>query len=209
MLLISRKRNVDDLPLIRGYIRRGAIAASGLALAITACSSSGGPHAATTPAPATTGPVNGATYRGTIYVSSQVNGSPQSWHVTKSFTERRPDVRNCAAAARTGTGTGVFQVPSPKAPLPQDNIEVRGFHGPGSYSPAAMQHDKSDFIMMPGKSGMQQYDITASAPGSEPGKEALFLYGNGSGQLVYSQAHLDGKASGPTVAGLITWNCTS
>lgn len=202
--------NIATLPLITGHIWRGAIVGSAvLALAITACSSSGGQHAAATPPSAATGPVNGATYTGTIYVSSQVNGSPQSWHVTKTFTERLPDVRNCAAAARTGTGTGVFQVPSPKAPLPQDNIEVRGFHGPGAYPPDVMQHDKSDFIVMPGKSGMQQYDITATAQGDEPGKEALFLYGNGSGQLVYSQAHLDGKVGGPTVAGLITWSCTS
>ncbi len=209
MLLASRKRNIANLPLITCHIRRGAIAMSALALAVTACSSADGQHAATTPPSAAIGPVDGATYSGTIYVSSQVNGSPQSWHVTKSFTERLADVRNCAAAARTGTGTGVFQVPSPKAPLPQDNIEVQGFHGPGSYPPQVMRHDKSDFIVMPGKSGVQQYDITASARGGEPGKEALFLYGNGSGQLVYSQAHLDGKAGGPTVAGLITWSCTS
>ncbi len=209
MLSIQRKRDMGDLPLIIGHIRRAAIAGSALALAITACSSSGGQPAATTPPSATTRAVDGATYRGTIYVSSQVNGSPQSWHVTKAFTERLADVRSCAAAARTGTGTGVFQVPSPKAPLPQDNIEVRGFHGPGAYPPDVMQHDESDFITMPGKSGMQQYDITASAHGDEPGKEALFLYGDGSGQLVYSQAHLDGKSGGPTVAGLITWTCSS
>jgi hypothetical protein len=54
----------------------------------------------------------------------------------------------------------------------------------------------------------------ARSPGPPPlpwlsGKEALLLYGNGSGQLVYSQAHLDGKVGGPTVAGLITWSCTS
>jgi hypothetical protein len=41
------------------------------------------------------------------------------------------------------------------------------------------------------------------------GKEVLFLNSNGSGQLVYSEAHLDGKASSPAVAGLISWSCTS
>jgi hypothetical protein len=232
MLLIRRKCNMADLPLLTSHIRRDAIlmpapaaparaapalaapalavtALAALALAVTACGSAGGQHAASAPRSAATGPVDGATYTGTIYVSSQDDGNPQSWHVTKTFTERRPDVRNCAAAAKTGTGTGVFQVPSPKPPLPQDNIEVQGFHGPGTYSPSVMQRDKSDFIMMTGKSGMQQYDITASAQGEEPGKEALILYGNGSGQLVYSQAHLDGKAAGPMVAGLITWSCTS
>lgn len=151
----------------------------------------------------------GATYSGTIYVSSQSNTSANSWHITKPFTERVADVHSCAAAAKAGDGSGVFQVPSPKAPLPEDDILVDGFHGPGTYTPNIMKHDKSDTIMMPGKSGLEQYVITTSTHGLTSGKEVLFLNSNGSGQLVYSEAHLDGKASGPAVAGLISWGCTS
>jgi hypothetical protein len=191
-----------------------AVAGSALALAAAACGGSSGNHpAGPSRPPMSTGSeqgaaYKGATYKGTIYVSSQVFDKPNSWHVTKTFTEQIKNVGDCAAAAK-GDGSGVFQVPSPKAPLPEDSIKVKGFHGPGTYPPSALKRDKLDTILVPGKSGLKQYDITASGRGRKPGKEALFLNPNGSGQLVYSEAHLNGMAAGPAVAGMISWTCTS
>ncbi len=69
----------------------------------------------------------------------------------------------------------------------------------------------SDTILLGQNAGMQggTYIITTSAHAAAQGKEVLFLNKDGSGQLVYSQAHLDGNASSPAVAGLISWSCTS
>ena len=74
-----------------------------------------------------------------------------------------------------------------------------------------MKHDKSDSIFLGKNAGMQggTYLITTSARGAAQGKEVLFLNKDASGQLVYSQAHLDGKAGSPAVAGLISWSCSS
>jgi len=41
------------------------------------------------------------------------------------------------------------------------------------------------------------------------GKEVLFLRKDGSGQLDYTGAHLNGRAADPAVSGLILWSCTS
>jgi hypothetical protein len=178
-----------------------ALAVPALALALTACAGSGAksPDAASS-SPA--GPMLGATFKGTIYVSTPTS------HLTRAFTDRVTDVRNCADAAKTGWD-GTFRVPSPQAPLPQAEIEISGFHGPGTYTPTMLQHDKADMILLTSKSGTSEYDITTAVARRTPGKEVLFLSKNGSGQLVYSGAHLNGDAGGPEVAGLIQWNCTS
>lgn len=199
-----------DRPSLARAARRG-MAVPLLALALAACGSSGGPPSMTESSGSVTGLGDGAMFHGTIYVSGQVHNKPTTWHVTKTFSERVPDVPNCAAAAKSGMATGIFRVPSPAAPLPEANIEVTGFRGPGTYPPQVMKHDKSDTILLGQNAGMQSgtYIITTSAHGAAQGKEVLFLNKDGSGQLVYSQAHLDGKASSPAVAGLISWSCTS
>jgi hypothetical protein len=198
-----------DRPSLARAARRGGLAVPLLALALAACGSSGGSPAMSESSGSVPG--DGAMFHGTIYVSGQVHNKPTTWHVTKTFTERVPGVQNCAAAARSGMATGIFRVPSPAAPLPEADIEVTGFRGPGTYPPQVMKHDKSDTIQLGQNAGTQSgtYIITTSAHGAAQGQEALVLYKNGSGQLVYSQAHLDGKASSPAVAGLISWSCTS
>jgi hypothetical protein len=197
------------LPQSLRYAWRSGIALSALALAVTGCGSSGGGNHPTGSGSgsATAGQAQGPTYKGMIYVSSQDNLGPAAWHVTKEFTEQLKGVRTCADAARGGSG--IFQVPSGKAPVPEDDILIDRFHGPGTYPAGVLKRDKLDTILVPGKTGLDQYDITTSAHGLKPGKEVLFLSGNGSGELVYSDAHLDGKASSPAVAGLITWTCSS
>jgi hypothetical protein len=204
----------SEIPSLVRHALRGGLAISAVALAAAACSSSGGaPTAGSVSTGAGSGPVLGATFHGTIYVSGQVHNKPTTWHETKTFTYRDASVRNCAAAAKSGdtTDDGVFEVPTPQAPLPQDNIEITGFHGPGTYPPNVLKRDKGDTIFLTQASGTKpgKYVITTSAHGVTAGKEVLFLNSNGSGQLVYSEAHLDGKASSPAVAGLISWSCTS
>jgi hypothetical protein len=197
------------LPQSLRYAWRSGIALSALALAVTGCGSSGGGNHPTGSGSgsAAAGQAQGLTYKGTIYVSSQNITGPAAWHVTKEFTEQLKGVRTCADAAKGGSG--IFQVPSGKAPAPEDDILIDRFHGPGTYLPEVLKRDKLDTILVPGKTGLDQYDITASARGLKSGREVLFLSGNGSGELVYSEAHLNGKASSPAVAGLISWTCTS
>ena len=205
-----------DRPSLARAVRRGRLAVPGLALALAAstlaaCSSDGnGGTGAVTPPPGP-GPGDGATFHGTIYVSGQVHNKPTTWHVTKTFTERVPTVQNCTEAAKSGMAAGIFRVPSPTAPLPEANIEVTGFRGPGTYPPQMLKHDKADTILLGQNGGMQSgtYVINKPAHGVAQGKEVLFLNKDGSGELVYSQAHLDGKAASPAVAGLISWSCTS
>lgn len=182
-----------------------------LAAALAGCSSSAGHPAATPGSTTELGSNAGVTFHGTIYVSGLVHNKRTSWHVTRTFTDRVPAVRTCADAANSGMAAGTFRVPSPQAPLPKANIELTSFRGPGMYPPRVMKHDKSDSIVLGHTSGMQRgtYLITTSLPGAAPGKEVLFLNKDGSGQLVYSEAHLDGKAGGPAVAGLISWSCSS
>jgi hypothetical protein len=198
------------LPQLTHHVWRGAVALSALALTVTAC---GSPGAGNHPTGSGTGSASaekatGPTYKGTIYVSSQNDLGPAAWHVIKEFTEPLKGVRTCADAAK-GSGSGVFQVPSGKAPVPEDDILIYRFHGPGTYPPDLLKRDKLDTILVPGKTGLDQYDITTSAHGRKSGREVLFLNGNGSGELVYSNAHLDGRATSPAVAGLISWTCTS
>lgn len=190
---------------------RAGLALLGLALAVTACSSSGSTRPDSGPsAQPVVGTADGATFHGTVYVSSQANGQPSSWHIIKTFVDRVADVANCATVARKGDlPDGDFQVPSAQAPDPTDSIIVTGFRGPGTYPPATMKRDKSDTIFVTGKTGEQEYDITTSAKGATPGKEVLFLDANGAGEIVYSEAHLDGSPKKPAVAGLISWSCTS
>jgi hypothetical protein len=198
-------------PALPHHMRHAGTAGAALcvlALA-TACGSSGGGHpTGSGSGTASTSQALGAVYKGTIYISSQIATGRSAWHITKSFTEKVANVRDCADAAKAD-GADVFQVPSGKSPTPEDDIMVQGFHGPGTYTPDVMKRDKLDTIMIPGKTGLERYDITTSVRGLKAGKEVLFLNSNGSGQLAYSEAHLDGKASGPAVAGLITWTCSS
>ncbi|MFY9887436.1 MAG: hypothetical protein WAK71_03930 [Streptosporangiaceae bacterium] len=197
-----------DSALSRLVLRAAPLAAAGLVLSLTACGGSAGHNSAasspaSSPASSTpSGPMLGATFTGTIYVSTPTS------HVTKAFSDHVADVQNCAAAAETGWG-GTFHVPSPQAPDPEADIEVSGFHGPGTYTPTMLQRDHADSILLTGKTGTSQYLITTPLANRTPGKEVLFLQKDGSGQLVYSGAHLDGQASDPTVAGLISWNCSS
>ena len=205
-----------DRPSLARAARRGRLAVPGLVLALAAgalaaCSSAGtGGTGAATP-PANPGPGDGATFHGTIYVSGQVHNKPTTWHLTKTFTERVPTVQNCTEVAKSGMSAGIFRVPSPTAPLPEANIEIAGFRGPGTYPPPALKHDKADTIRLGQNGGMQSgtYIINKPAHGVAQGKEVLFLNKDGSGELVYSQAHLNGKAASPAVAGLISWSCTS
>jgi hypothetical protein len=195
----------------RPSLASGCLALAALTLGLAACSSAGKPAAGTSSPAAAPGPPLGATLHGEIYISGQVHNRPTTWNETKTFTETIAGVRNCAAFARSGVPDGIFRVPSPDAPLPVADIEVAGFRGPGTYPPAVMKRDKSDSILLGADSGTQsgRYVITASAHGITPGREVLFLNPNGSGQLVYSAAHLNGEASEPAVAGLISWTCTS
>jgi hypothetical protein len=186
------------------FPRRGltasAVAAAALALPVAAC---GGPSAHRATSSATPhGSMLGATFTGTIYVSTATS------HVTKAFTQRVAGVASCAAAAMNGDANGTFRVPSPAAPGPEASIEVARFHGPGTYTPAMLRRDRADSIVLTGKAGTSQYVIT-SAAASNAGKEMLFLRKDGSGQLDYTGAHLNGRAAGPAVAGMILWSCTS
>jgi hypothetical protein len=194
----------------RPSLARGCLAIAALTFGVAACSSGGSPPPSGGSANIE-GPLGGATLHGEIYISGQVNNKPTTWHETKTFTETIPGVGNCANFAKSGVSDGIFRVPSPDAPLPVADIEVKGFRGPGTYPPAVMKRDTSDSIVMGGDSGTQRgrYIITDPAPGITQGKEVLFLNRAGSGQLVYSEAHLNGKASEPAVAGLISWTCTS
>jgi hypothetical protein len=183
-------------------VAKSALVMSALALTVAACTGSGTPKAATsrtTPAR----PVPGATFRGTIYVSTATS------HFIRTFTERVANVANCAAAARTGEPRGTFRVPSPTSADLEVNIQVAAFHGPGTYTPRMLKHDLGDSILLTGKAGTGQYVLTSATASATHGKEALFLQKDGSGQLVYSGAHLDGRARKPALAGLIEWSCTS
>ncbi len=180
--------------------RVGPVALSALALTLAACSGSSAPRAARSTT--ADGRMLGATFTGTIYVSTPTS------HVTKAFTERVANVASCEAAARTGDANGTFRIPSPAPPGPAADIEVTGFHGPGTYTPTMLRHDRADSILLTGRSGTSHYVITAPGAGT-PGKEVLFLQEDGSGQLDYTGAHLDGQAADPEVAGLIEWSCTS
>jgi hypothetical protein len=202
----------EHLSLTRRFLRFGVFGAA-LAIALAACSATAAPRKSPGPSVSTgavNGPFTGATFEGEIYVSAQESHNlPTKWHIAKFFTDHVADVRNCATAAQSGDApNGVFQVPSPKAPGPQAEIELSAFHGPGTYTPSIMEHDKSDMILVSQKAGEQRYKITTSAHGTSPGREVLFLKADGSGELVYSNAHLDGMASSPAISGVILWNCS-
>ncbi len=189
----------------RTFPRRGlgasAVAMPALALTVMACGGSSAPAATRSATPDR--PMAGATFAGTIYVRTATS------HVTRAFTERVAGVASCAAAARSGDANGTFRVPSPSPPDPEANIEVAGFHGPGTYTPTMLRRDRADSILLTGKAGTSQYVITSTAASSTAGKEVLFLRKDGSGQFDYTGAHLNGRAADPAVAGLILWSCTS
>ena len=185
----------------RRCFRVVAVMTSALALTVAACGRSSAPRAIRSATPDE--PLSGATFTGTIYVSTATS------HVTKAFTERVTGVTSCAAAASAGDANGTFRVPTPTAPDPQASIEVAGFHGPGTYTSRMLRRDRADSILLTGKAGTRQYVITSQAPSSTAGKEVLFLRKDGSGQLDYTDAHLNGRAADPAVSGLILWSCTS
>jgi hypothetical protein len=145
----------------------------------------------------------GATFTGTMYLTTGTT------EFTKAFVDHVADVASCAAAAAKGDFGGTFKVPSPSLPEPEADIQVKGFHGPGTYKPAVLAKDTADTILMTGKSGTSHYVISSSRAGRSHGKEVMFLSKDGSGQLVYSDAHLNGRVSNPGVAGLIQWSCKS
>jgi hypothetical protein len=184
--------------------RGAAVAVSALVLSLAACSSGSSPHATATGISAGPQVMLGATFSGTIYVSTALGGQ-----VTKPFVQHVPNVANCAAAAAKGDFGSTFRVPTASLPDPQANILIADFHGPGTYPPADLAKDTGDAIMMPGKGGTSRYYISSRAAGRPHGKEVLFLSKDGSGQLVYSDAHLNGQASSPAAAGLIQWSCKS
>jgi hypothetical protein len=203
---------MSDRPSLTGRFLRAGLAGAALAVALAACTSSAAkPRPPATPASsgAVNGPFAGITFHGEIYVSAQeTHNLPTKWHITKYFYEHVTGVRNCAAAAQSGDAPdGAFEVPSAKAPDPQAVIDLSAFHGPGTYTPAVMGHDKSDMILVPQKAGEQQYKITTSGHGTSPGKEVMFLKPDGDGELVYSEAHLDGMAGSPAISGVILWDC--
>ncbi len=72
-----------------------------------------------------------------------------------------------------------------------------------------LRRDRADSIVLTGKAGTSQYVITSRAASSAAGKEVLFLSKDGSGQLDYTGAHLNGRAADPAVSGLILWSCAS
>jgi hypothetical protein len=199
-------------------VARCGLVLAAAALALAACSSNGSPPSSTgagaesSPADAALGSFAGVTFHGSIYVRSQNSHGPKAWQMTKTFVQKVPGIHSCADAAKTGdwTHSAVFRVPTATSPVPEDSIELTGLRGPGTYQPHVMRRDKSDFIVMPGKSARSgKYIISSSVKGLKPGKEEMFLNPDGSGQLVYSEAHLNGKASGAAVAGLISWTCTT
>ena len=74
-----------------------------------------------------------------------------------------------------------------------------------------MKADKSDSIWLSVNGVTDDYEINTNPTptGQVSGKEVLFLYKNGSGYMVFSEAHKLGKASSPKIAGLINWTCSS
>jgi hypothetical protein len=147
----------------------------------------------------------GAVFRGTMYVTGAAGRRAR---LVRTFTDRVADVSSCAAAARTGDAPGgKFLVPSPGGRAPAVDIDVAGFHGPGTYSAVALRRDQSDVIELPSAAGESEYVIN-SRTADAAGKEVLYLYRDGSGELAYADAHLDGKAANPAIAGLIEWTCS-
>jgi hypothetical protein len=147
--------------------------------------------------------------RATFHAEIQVDGALK---LRKTYTEVFTG-RNCAAAAAHGdTPGGAFQVPSPDTGSPRIHIQVAGFHGAATYTPTQMKADRSDSIWLTVKGSTNDYEITAHpkapARGRVSGKEVLFLYKDGAGELVFSQAHQLGMKSNPAIAGLINWTCT-
>ncbi len=149
---------------------------------------------------------HGALFRGIIYVNGAAGRRAR---LVRTFTDRVTGVASCAAAAQHGDAPGgKFLVPSPAGRGPAVDIDVAGFHGPGTYSAVALRRDRSDEIALPGASGEAVYVINSRAARATSGREILYLYRDGSGELAYADAHLDGKAANPAIAGLIEWTCS-
>ncbi len=202
-----------DIPPVRPVRRSQVVAALALTTGLVACGSSGSGQgsagsspsataaASASQSPVVSGPTLGAVFSGLIYVNNGITNQ------TKTFVYRDAAAQNCAAAVQGQHGT--FTIPTGAAPAPQAAIEVAGFHGPGTYTPAMLSHDKQDSILVTGKSGVSQYVITSPVAGRTAGKEVLFLKPDGSGVLVYSGAHLNGQLGNPAVAGEVRWTCKS
>lgn len=207
----------------RDQSRRRDLQAAGAAivisLALGACSSTGstspgGTSSASPVSPTTFGQTEpsvsarGVTFHGKI----QVTGSTR---LTTNFAEKVTAVTSCTDVSAKGDMPGrTFRVPSPYVGrYPQIDIQVARFHGAGTYPPAELQGDKSDAIWLKLGGVTNEYEITfhpaTPTPGQAMGKEVLFLNKNGSGELAFSDAHKLGQKSGPAIAGLISWSCTT
>ncbi|MGO8885788.1 MAG: hypothetical protein ACLPUO_17655 [Streptosporangiaceae bacterium] len=207
--------NLSDVPRVRSAprLRRPWLAvpaAVALAAALAACSSSGSAASGSASAPVSSGAAAGgpgATFHGKIVF----NGASK---LVQTFTDHVTTVQNCADAAKSGTVPGVFKVPSPSAPGdPLIDIQVAGFHGYGTYSPAVMEKDKSDVIWVKNGQATNKYELTAHSAtqmaGHTDGKEVLFLSSTGAGTLAFSSAHVNGQKTSPEISGEIAWSCTS
>jgi basic membrane lipoprotein Med (substrate-binding protein (PBP1-ABC) superfamily) len=80
-----------------------------------------------------------------------------------------------------------------------------------TYPPTDLQKDSSDSIQLTVKGVTTKYVLTSHqaqpAAGQAQGKEVLFIYKDGTGELAFSQAHKLGRSSGPAIAGIINWQC--
>ncbi|HEY7144308.1 MAG TPA: hypothetical protein VH637_08680 [Streptosporangiaceae bacterium] len=191
-------------PILR--LTSAAACAAVAAAVLAACS---GPAAPSSAGPAaTSSPIaqlgKGVTFHATIQVTGAVRSSAR-------FGYPVPNARTCAGAvARGDTPGGGFVVPTPPGGrFPRIDITIAGYHGAGTYPPPGLRRDKSDSIQLKAGQPETRYVLTAHpARGRAAGKEVLFLYKNGSGQLAFSLAHRQGRKSAPAISGLISWNCT-
>jgi hypothetical protein len=188
-----------------------AAAAAILTAGLAACSGSGPGSAGGTPKVSDPVGYDVPTFQATIQVTGAVR-------YAKTFSQPVPGGRACAYVAAHGDAPGgLLKVPSP--PAGQDlsiDIQIAGYHGVGTYPPSDLQKDNSDSIQLAAKGVRSTYVITShpatpaagQAPGQQAqGKEVLFAYKGGAGQLAFSEAHKLGRKSGPAIAGVINWKC--
>jgi hypothetical protein len=202
-------RSNADAHSLRGRLGRArylgaAAAALGLAVLLGACSSSPTARPGSS-SPSSSAPQGSATFHAKLQVTGSVL-------LTKTYTDKVSHNSCSYAAAHGDAPGGRFEVPTPGAGVtPRIHIQLASFHGAGTYPPSKMKADKSDSIWLSVKGVTNDYEINTNPTptGQVSGKEVLFLYKNGSGYLVFSEAHQLGKASSPKIAGLINWTCTS
>jgi hypothetical protein len=187
-----------------------AAAAATLATGLAACSSAGQPaaHATSTPTVSASQPVyfGVPTFKAKIQTTGAVRYS-------KAFTQPVPGGLSCAdVLARGDLPGGRFKLPTPAAGKDlKIDIQIDGYHGVATYPPADLQKDNSDSIQLTIKGVTTNYVLTSHpakpAARQAPGKEVLFVYKDGTGELAFSEAHKLGRSSGPAIAGIINWQC--